>query len=451
VVSDSNSLVDLVVPKAMTLDSKEQPLLLQEDTTSAVPNSGKPTLTRLQASIYFALGSLLGCLLGLLLLTQRHHATGHLRTAIDRVENIVVMDHACGHGPLAASSSDALACRRATLMKQVTAAVLAESNTQEKTSLTGAADQIWPFALTPAHGKGAPKARLVQSVRFLVLHMPAEDVGSVGVGFLVRNVLLAWAARLHAPWGPTVPWQVFLNDVLPYACLREPRDEWRPLFASVMPGYLGDSDNAGQSTWSSSTPPPATATTADTALTLNDKAWSIVNPPIKFLAATTNGLNSYSVFQTMRRHNSSCTGLSIFLVSALRSVGVPARVAGVPHWNRGVRECPLGDESENCGNHNWVEVWSNVDRRWHFVDQDAKPNALDVAWFFPAGVQGLLPLHGNHSVYASSWAPTSELVDVKEYSSDHAQVSQYFPLGWDWQYKGVRAWDNTAMYKRRAD
>ena len=39
----------------------------------------------------------------------------------------------------------------------------------------------------------------------------------------------------------------------------------------------------------------------------------------------------------------SCTGLSILLADACRSVGVPARLAGIPSW-----------KNKN-GNHTWVE------------------------------------------------------------------------------------------------
>ena len=42
-------------------------------------------------------------------------------------------------------------------------------------------------------------------------------------------------------------------------------------------------------------------------LKLNNLAWGIVNPPIKFLAAKANKLNNYGVFDTMRWSNASCT------------------------------------------------------------------------------------------------------------------------------------------------
>jgi len=49
----------------------------------------------------------------------------------------------------------------------------------------------------------------------------------------------------------------------------------------------------------------------------------------------------------------SCTGVSILYVDALRSVGIPARVAGTPAWN--------GVTPSLDVNHNWVEVYLGVD------------------------------------------------------------------------------------------
>jgi len=46
--------------------------------------------------------------------------------------------------------------------------------------------------------------------------------------------------------------------------------------------------------------------------------------------------------ESMRQHMASCTGLSILLVDALRSVGIPARFAGTAAWH------------DDRGNHSWT-------------------------------------------------------------------------------------------------
>jgi hypothetical protein len=64
----------------------------------------------------------------------------------------------------------------------------------------------------------------------------------------------------------------------------------------------------------------------------------------------------YDPMSTLVYGFASCTGVSILFVDALRSVGVPARIAGTPAWN---------DVYEN-GNHNWIEVYDGGE--WNFIE-----------------------------------------------------------------------------------
>src|SRR5260370_38763893 len=56
--------------------------------------------------------------------------------------------------------------------------------------------------------------------------------------------------------------------------------------------------------------------------------------------------------ESIEQGKASCTGLSILLSDACRSVAIPARLAGTPLW------------ANKSGNHPWVEIW---DGRWHFT------------------------------------------------------------------------------------
>ena len=60
----------------------------------------------------------------------------------------------------------------------------------------------------------------------------------------------------------------------------------------------------------------------------------------------------------------SCTGQSILLVCALRSVGIPARVAGLLSWHH------------IQGNHTWAEAW--FDGEWHMIEYNEKD--FNSAW-----------------------------------------------------------------------
>ena len=115
----------------------------------------------------------------------------------------------------------------------------------------------------------------------------------------------------------------------------------------------------------------------------------------------------------------SCTGLSIMLTDALRSVGVPARIAGTPMW------------VDQSGNHTWVEVWTGGD--WHHVGA-AEPGPLDRTWFNAKGSKADAS-QPEHRIYASSWADTGV----------------FFPLVWDPTIEYVHAVNVTARYTVSAD
>jgi hypothetical protein len=184
------------------------------------------------------------------------------------------------------------------------------------------------------------------ALSWLSKYMPEADRSNPLVNnshFL--NQTITFALKTRARW-PDVPRQVFLNDVLPYAVLTEQRDDWRRLFYTSL---CSDIDGLSAST---------------VVEKLNAEAWGIVQPPIKFVAAPPNEVNRYSVFSVMSAHSSSCTGLAVFLTAVYRSCGIPARVAGTPHWNKGPKVCPHGDADGECGNHNWVEVYLADQKKW---------------------------------------------------------------------------------------
>ena len=47
------------------------------------------------------------------------------------------------------------------------------------------------------------------------------------------NIMLALEARNRTHWAADVPWEVFLNYVLPYANFDEDRDDWRFIFFTM--------------------------------------------------------------------------------------------------------------------------------------------------------------------------------------------------------------------------
>ena len=244
------------------------------------------------------------------------------------------------------------------------------------------AAQTWPPAIEEklkAAGTNAPalatalrksKGTEREAMEFLVEHMPARDAQRLSAEFLLGEVRLAVVAMKAAPWSAQVPKEVFLNDVLPYACVNETREAWRKQLHDLCAPLVADCRTPGEA-----------------AQRLNQKIF----PLLKVKYSTDRQRPDQCPSETMSSGKATCTGLSILLIDACRSVGVPARLAGTPMW------------ANLRGNHTWVEVW---DGGWHFTGA-AEPDkkGLDRGWFVNDAAQAKADVP-QHAIYATSFKQT---------------------------------------------
>ncbi|MFT7517056.1 MAG: lysophospholipase L1-like esterase/pimeloyl-ACP methyl ester carboxylesterase [Myxococcota bacterium] len=231
------------------------------------------------------------------------------------------------------------------------------------------------------------------AVKFLRDNMSATDKESLSSEFLYDNTRLAFAAFDQAPWRHTISHEMFLNDVLPYAQLNEQREDWRKMLSDIAQPLIADC-----------------TTTTEAALKLNAQLFS----ELEVVYSTERNRADQAPSETIETGLASCSGLSILLADACRSVGIPARVAGIAEW------------PGSSGNHSWVEIW---DDGWHFLGA-AEPDAqgLDHAWF-KGRVSAAIP-GGINAVWAASFKRTDNL----------------FPLPWLPEQDFVFAQDVTARY-----
>ncbi|RYG22972.1 transglutaminase domain-containing protein, partial [bacterium] len=216
----------------------------------------------------------------------------------------------------------------------------------------------------------APKAER-EGLEYLLTYMPLADLSSLPTAKVAEWVHGAYVARGRTSWGPKLPKAVFLDAVVPYSSVTEPRQSMRAEWAKRYGPLVQRTKSPGEA-----------------ALLINERLFKDTKVTYNTKRLRTDQSPPESIAQGM----ATCTGLSIMLVDALRAVGVPSRVAGIPSWpGRG-------------GNHTWVEVWDKGD--WHFVGA-AEPDAkgLDHAWFAEeAGrVPGDKP---NETIYAVTYKPT---------------------------------------------
>ncbi len=238
-----------------------------------------------------------------------------------------------------------------------------------------------------------------EGMQFLVTHMPDQDLKTLTAEFLLENVQLAYQAREESAWKAKIPHDIFLNNVLPYATINEKRERWRKEFHNRFRPLVKDVSSPGQA-----------------AAKLNQNIFKMTN--VKY--STKRAKADQSPSESMESGLASCTGLSVMLVDACRSVGIPARFVGTPLW------------TNKSGNHSWVEIWDNG---WHFTGAcEATGDSLDRGWF--AG--------------RAATAKRDELIHAI-YAVSYKRTPQFFPMVWAANNRSVHAVNVTDRYTRKKE
>ncbi|MDE0914431.1 MAG: hypothetical protein OSB57_04555 [Planctomycetota bacterium] len=239
----------------------------------------------------------------------------------------------------------------------------------------------------------APKEQRAD-LEFLFQHMPPSDLSSLSAEFLLEHLTYAHRAWASSPWQARISRDLFRNEILPYASINERRDAWRRDFHERFSPLIAEAKSP-----------------AEAAAILNQKVF----PLLGVSYSTKRRKADQSPYESMETGLASCTGLSVLLIDACRSVGVPARFVGTPLW------------ADGSGNHSWVEIW---DDGWHFTGA-AEPTGdeLDRAWFTGRASKAI-PADERHGIFAVSFKSTT----------------QRFPLVWRPEADFVHAVDVTGRY-----
>uniref|UniRef100_A0A7S4C1V1 Transglutaminase-like domain-containing protein n=1 Tax=Chrysotila carterae TaxID=13221 RepID=A0A7S4C1V1_CHRCT len=306
-------------------------------------------------------------------------------------------------------------------------------------------------------------------------------------GLAIPTVNLSLTARQKFAWAASVHRAIWRDAVLPYAAVNEARTDWRQLFWAPLvlevdsaidrhrkglrsrqeglgagSGFgtranagvyafrnkdtggggggggelVGDRDGNSHDTESDDERGSSSmqadlasnATLAEAAVFVNSRVWKLMGKlgghasPIVFKSEQTPLI--YDPLSTILFGYASCTGVSLLLIDALRTLGIPARLAGTPAWH-GQRE---------GGNHNWVEVYLGESRGWGFVEGapagagETFDNPCD-KWFCNAA-------HFNGS---------GTRVFATKYDRDGANA--YFPMAWEPSNHDVVGVERTAFYE----
>lgn len=181
-----------------------------------------------------------------------------------------------------------------------------------------------------------------EALKFLYAYMPYSDLADYDAGFFLKQVRYSLLARETFSWGKTVPEDVFRHFVLVYRVNNENLDTARIVFFNALKDRVKG-------------------------LSMHDAALEVNHWCHEKVTYRGSDARTSAPLATMRTSLGRCGEESTFAVTALRSVGIPARQCYTPRW------------AHTDDNHAWVEVW--IDGEWHFLGACEPEPELDMGWF----------------------------------------------------------------------
>jgi len=190
-----------------------------------------------------------------------------------------------------------------------------------------------------------------QAMNFIYAYMPLSDLADYERQFFLDNIRMSLKARLEMTWGKEIPEDVFLHFVLPLRVNNENLDSFRILMYDEIKSRI-----KGMSM-------------KNAALEVNH--WCHEKVSYKGSDERTS-----SPLSSMRYSFGRCGEESTFTVSALRTVGIPARQVYTPRW------------AHSDDNHAWVEAW--IDGKWYFMGACEPEPDLNMGWFAAPATRAML-------------------------------------------------------------
>lgn len=221
-----------------------------------------------------------------------------------------------------------------------------------------------------------------QALRFLQTSMPQCDLVDYSEDYFLKNIQTSFKAKKEMPWGKRVPEREFKHFVLPIRVNNENLDDFRMAYYEELRDRVKD------------------LSMYDAVLEVNHWCHEKVN--YKGSDSRTS-----SPMATIKTSWGRCGEESTLLVSALRTVCIPARQVYVPRW-------------AHCDdNHAWVEAW--VDGQWHFLGACEPEPVLDLGWFNAPASRALLV----HTRVLGDYDGPEEVISKTPYYTEINVIDNY--------------------------
>ena len=185
-----------------------------------------------------------------------------------------------------------------------------------------------------------------EALEFLYAYMPYSDLADYDQSFYLQQIRTAFAARDTFSWGRQVPEDIFRHYVLVYRVNNENLDSARMVFFRELKDRVKG------------------LPMEQAALEVNH--WC--HEHVDYIASESRTASPLATVRTTTGH---CVDESVFAVTAMRAVGIPARMCYTPRWAHG------------DGGHFWPEVWvidSAGQGKWRHLGACEPCPKFDLTW-----------------------------------------------------------------------
>ena len=190
-----------------------------------------------------------------------------------------------------------------------------------------------------------------KALEFLYQHMPLGDSVDYSEDYFRECVRYAFKAKEELSWGKDIPEREFKHFVLPPRVNNENLDRFRAAYYEELKARVKD-------------------------LSLYDAVLEVNHWCHEHVSYKGSDSRTSAPMATVKTSWGRCGEESTLLVTALRTVGIPARQVYTPRW-------------AHCDdNHAWVEAY--VDGQWHFLGACEPEPVLDLGWFNEPASRALL-------------------------------------------------------------
>ncbi len=205
-----------------------------------------------------------------------------------------------------------------------------------------------------------------QALEYLYAYMPLSDLADYNGDFFLQQVKSVLKARSEMTWGPAIPEDVFLHFVLPPRVNNENLDQFRVVMYDEIKNWV-----AG--------------------MNMHNAALEVNHWCHEKMTYRGSDERTSSPLASLKTSFGRCGEESTFTVTALRTIGIPARQVYTPRW------------AHSDDNHAWVEVW--IDGKWNFLGACEPDPELNMGWFAEPARRAMLvhtraygAYHGNEPV-----------------------------------------------------